>query len=209
MKQQIRASMIVGIKDFSCAAAKHAVEMKAWRAHMKRVQEDEKNDVPIERRHMRYPQPKAHPMVERVVDENDEANFEIVDDGPNAEEKLAVRKAQLIHELLIAEQTAKDAVVPRGKLRFFNLRESDILTADARRRAVALNDRTIVDRALGRRDVEAAVEATRRPEDSAFLSEQKARRDKIAVIERTAAKATHDIEDLTVDTIDGWKTPIF
>jgi hypothetical protein len=50
MKQKIAASAIAGIKDFAAAAASHAAEMKAWRAHMARVKQDEKNAVPIERR---------------------------------------------------------------------------------------------------------------------------------------------------------------
>jgi hypothetical protein len=62
MKQKIAASAIAGIKDFAAVAASHAVEMKAWRQHMARVKQDEKNDVPIERRHVAYPRPRAHPM---------------------------------------------------------------------------------------------------------------------------------------------------
>ena len=88
---------------------------------MVRVNEDAANDVPIERRHVAYPRPRAHPLVERAVDEKDEVNFEIVDDGPTAAEKLAAHKDALWNEVSIAENKAIDAVVPLGKRRFFNL----------------------------------------------------------------------------------------
>jgi len=209
MKQKILRSSIAEIKDFAAAAATHAVEMKAWRSHMKRVDEDRKKDVPFERRHVAYPKPRSHPIVESAVDENDEANFEIVDDGPSAAEKLAERKTNLIHQILLAEQSAKAALVPIGKLRLYNLRENDIVIADAERAAAAAGERTVIDKVLGRKDVKQTVEASRPPEDTAFLAEQKARRDRFADIERKAAQAMHDVEDLTAETVDSWKMPTF
>ena len=86
---------------------------------MARVAEDqEKEDVPIEMRHVAYPRPRAHPLVERAVDENDEVNFDIVDDGPTTAELLAARKAVLLSEVSIAENKAIDAVVPTGETAF-------------------------------------------------------------------------------------------
>ena len=214
MKQKIAASAIAGIKDFAAAAASHAVEMKAWRAHMTRVKQDEKNDVPIERRHVAYPRPRAHPMVERAVDENDEVNFEVLDDGPTAAELLATRKAALMHEVSIAENRAIDAIVPAGKRRLFNLRESDIRMADAAKaKALAASNSGLLKKVAGRtmtpEQMAARIEAERPLEDTALLRAQEERGARIEAIQRAAAQAHHDIEDLTAETIGGWKLPPF
>jgi hypothetical protein len=214
MKQKIPASAIAGIKDFAAAAASHAFEMKAWRAHMARVKEDEKNDVPIERRHVAYPRPRAHLWVERAFDEKDEVNFEILEDGPTAAEKLAARKAQLSSEVSIAENKAIDAVIAPGKRRFFNLRESEISAADQEKRTAltASNSgllKKITGNALTADQIAAKIEAERPAEDTALLQAQKERRARIEAIQLAVAKALHDIEELTAETIGGWKLPTF
>ena len=211
MKQPIPASAIASIKDFAAAAASHAVEMRSWRAHMARVNEDAANDVPKERRHVAYPRPRAHPLVERAVDEKDEVNFEIIDDGPTAAEKLAARKDALWNEVSIAENKAIDAVIPPGKRRFFNLRESAI-QEDDQAKAIALSAsssgllKKITGNALTADQIAAQIEAERPAEDTALLKAQKERR---ARIEAAAAKAHHDIEDLTAETVGSWKLPTF
>jgi hypothetical protein len=214
MKQQIPASAIAGIKNFCVVAQAHAVEMKTWRAHMARVKEDAANDVPIERRHVAYPRPRAHSWVERAVDEKDEINFEIVDDGPTAEEKLAVRKAELLSEVSIAENKAIDAVIPLAKRRFFNLRESAIQEADqAKMTALAASGsgllKKITGNALTADQIATKIEAERPAEDTALLQAQKERRARIEAIQLAAAKAHHDIEDLTAETVGSWKLPTF
>jgi hypothetical protein len=188
--------------------------MKAWREHMARVKQDEKNDVPIERRHVAYPRPRAHPMVERAVDENDEVNFEVIDDGPTAAELLAVRKATLLNEVSIAENRAIDAIVPAGKRRPFNLRESDIRMADAAKaKALAASNSGLRKKVAGRtmtpEQMAARIEAERPLEDTALLRAQEERGARIEAIQRAAAQAHHDIEDLTAETIGGWKLPPF
>jgi hypothetical protein len=214
MKPLIPASAIAGVKHFSVAAAAHAAEMKTWRAHMARVADDQKNDVPIERRHVAYPRPRAHAWVERAVDEKDEVNFEIVDDGPTAEERLAARKAELLSEVSIAENKAIDAVVPPGKRRLFNLRESTIQSAD-QTKAVALVAsgaglvKKLTSGTMTPDQVAARIEADRPAEDTAHLRAQQERRARIEAIQLAAAKAHHDIEDLTAETVGGWKLPTF
>jgi hypothetical protein len=214
MKQKFPASAVAGIRNFAAAAAAHAVEMRAWRAHMARVKEDEKDDVPIERRHVAYPRPRAHPMVEHAVDENDEVNFEVVDDGPTAAELLAARKAALMSEVSIAENKAVDAIVPPGKRRLFNLRESEISAADQEKRiALTVSNsgllKKITGNALTADQIAAKIEADRPAEDTALLQAQKERRARIEAIERAAAQAQHDIEDLTAETVGSWKLPTF
>jgi hypothetical protein len=194
MKQKIAASAIASIKDFAAAAASHAGEMKVWRAHMARVKQDEKNDVPIERRHVAYPRPRAHPVVERAVDENDEVNFEVIDDGPTAAETFAARKAALLNEVSIAEYAAIDAVVPAGRRRLFNLRESAILAADhAKVTALAASSsgllRKVTGGALRPEQIAARIEAERPAEDTAHLRAQAERRSRIEAIQLAAAQA--------------------
>ena len=214
MKQTIPASAIADIKNFAAAAASHAVELKAWRAHMTRVNEDGQNDVPIERRHVVYPRPRAHPMVEHAVDENDEVNFEIVDDGPTAVERLAARKAELFNAVSIAEIKAIDAVVPPAKRRFFNLREAAIREADSTKYASLWTSnaslvKKITGAAMTAEQIAAQLEAERPAEDTALLKAQEERRARIEAIQFAAAQAQYDIEDLTADTIGGWKLPTF
>lgn len=208
MKHKILTSEIAGITDFAAAAASHAVEMKNWRAHQKRVEEDARNAVPKAEAHWPQPQPRAHPIVERAVDENDEANFEIVDDT------LPLKKAALMAEVSRLEQAAIAALLPIGKRRLFALRESDIIERDARLR----NDlhagnagliRKVTGQQLTTEEIERAITDARGADDTKHLADQAARRDRIAQIERKAAQAHHDIEDLTAETIGGWKPPTF
>jgi hypothetical protein len=214
MKQKIPTSAIAGINTFNVAAAAHAAELKEWRAHMVRVADDQKNDVPIERRHVSYPRPRAHAWVERAVDEKDEVNFQIVDDSPTAEERLAARKAQFINEVSIAENKAIDAVVPPGKRRLFNLRESAILAADQIKAAtLAASSSGILKKITGSAmkpdQIAARIEADRPADDTAHLKAQQERNARIEAIQLAAAQAHYDIEDLTAETIGSWKLPTF
>jgi len=214
MKHRIPASSIDGIKDFSVAAAAHASELKAWRAHMARVADDQKNDVPIERRHVAYPRPRSHPLVESAVNQNDEVNFEIVDDGPTVEERLAARKAELISAVSIAESKAIDALRPIGKWRLFNLRESAIRAADQTKAAALAASssgllKKITGNVLSPDQVAARIEAERPAEDTAHLRAQEEYRARVEIIGLAAAHAYHDIEDLTAETVGSWKLPTF
>jgi hypothetical protein len=214
MKQKIPASAVAGIMNFAVAAASHASEMKSWRAHMARVADDQRNDVPIERRHVACPCPRAHPMVERAVDENDEVNYEVVDDGPSAAELLAARKAELLNEVSIAEANAIEAIIPVGKQRLFNMRESSILAADQPKLiALTASNSGLLKKVTGRimspEEIAAQIEAERPAEDTAHLRAQEQRRARIAAIQLAAAHAHHDIEDLTAETISSWKLPTF
>jgi hypothetical protein len=161
-----------------------------------------------------YPRPRAYSWVEHAVDEKDEVNFEIVDDGPTAEERLAARKAELINEVAIAENKAIDAVVPPGKRRLFNLRESSIQVADqAKAVALAASSIGLLKRLTGATitpdQIAARIEAERPADDTAHLQAQQQRRARIEAIQLAAAQAHHDIEDLTAETIGSWKLPTF
>lgn len=199
MTMKILKSAIAGIPDFPGAAAAHAVEMKHWRAHMQRVKDDEANGVTGIDKHMPHPRPNAHPIVESAVDENDELDFEIVDDGPTPEQILAAKKAVLLRAVGEAEQLAKQEIVPPGKARLLDLREFDIMAGQPR---VGMLKKVAV--AVGLASME-----TFSPEDQKHLDEQADRRQRMAAVDRQAAQAMHDIENLTLETIDAWKMPTF
>lgn len=198
--------------DFAAAVAAHALEMRNWRAHMKRVGEDEKNGVtdPL-LRHVAYPRPMSHPMVEAAVNENDVADFEIVDDGPTPEQALAAKRNDLFAAVSRAEIEAIAMIVPPGKARSFAFRETDIRNTDAK----AYEKPGVLAKAASAigitkpADILAEIEKNRPAEDTKFLADQADRRRRVAAIERAAAQMHSDIEDLTLDTVDAWKMPPF
>src|SRR6185437_15000897 len=175
--------------------------MKEWRAREAKVKAQAGTDIPALERWVSCPRPKAHPIVESAVNENDEADFEIVDDGPTAEQKLASRKMELLGEVSEAEKAAVFAVMPFGKRRLLAIREREIL----------LSEQTIkqgfLAKMIGKTSRDPAQDRT--PADAQFMAEQQDRRDRITAIERAAAQAMSDIEDLTLDTIGAWKCPSF
>jgi hypothetical protein len=180
--------------DFEVMVAAHAAEMKAWRAHMRRVSADSANGITGIDRHMAHPAPSSHPLVATAVDENDDANYEIVDDG---QQLLARRKNALMAQVAESQQAAIDNIVPRGKRHLYNLREEEIRQAAAPRGIAGKVAQAI---GFGSQVSDA---------DAQFLDDQKNRSDRIAVVGRIAAQAMHDIEDLTIDTVDGWTLPVF
>lgn len=197
---------------FEARVAAHAFEMKHWRGHMAQVAEDQKNDVEPMKRHVAHPRPASHPLVEACVNENDLADYEIVDDGPSAEQILDDQKEHLIGQISIAERDAIVAVVPAGKQRLFDIRELDIRQADSKIIS-ELQKPGFVAAALAAVGIAKMIDFSielpkRRPaEDTRFLGEQTARRERIVAIQRKAAQAHHDIEDLTADTIGAWVMP--
>lgn len=200
--------------NFAVAVALHASEMKAWRTHMQRVDADIKGGVDIEARHHPYPKPHAHPLVDASVNENDEADYEIVDDGPTPDMLLLEKKEFLLGEVSRAEQAAIDAVMPRGKHRLFNMRESEIRNADAafasdiakKNSGIVASAKNIVGMGV---DVAAEVEKNRPTEDTQFLAEHADRCYRVEQIRRAAAQMHADIEDLTIKSIDQWKMTEF
>jgi hypothetical protein len=201
---------------FEVEVAAFAHEMRNWRAHMKCVADDEHSGVTGIDKHWPLQRPSTHPTVETAVNENDAADYEILDDGPTPAQVLAAKKSELMGRVSAAEQAAIAAVVPPGKRRLFNLRENDIRNADAERAAkITEQQRGIlasISSAIGvgnAVDMAADVEQQRPADDTRHLEEQAERRRRIAEIERVAAQAHHDIEDLTIDTVDSFQIPVF
>lgn len=195
--------------NFELQVAAYAHDLRNWRAHMARVEQDKQNpDLPDIERHMAHPRPLAPPAVEIAVNENGDADYQIVDDGPTPGQVLVEKKRRLMQAVSIAEGLAIAGVCPLGKRRLFNIHETEILAADAEF-AAGLQG-SLWKRAIGAQsDITAEIEANRAPDDTAHLEDQRRRRAQTAAVERIAAQAHHDIEDLTSDTVDAWQMPAF
>jgi hypothetical protein len=220
MTLKVLKSQIMGVRfhesapTFEAAVALQAQEMKRWRAQEIQVAADKKAGVKGDKLHMGYLRPSVHPLVANAVNESDVADYEIVDDGPTPVQVLADKKINLITQITSVEIAAIQAVMPLGKHRAWNLRENDIRNADT---AVAKEISTggivsAVATAVGLSkpvDVAAAVVKARSADDTAFLADITARRQKVDAIQRAAAQMMSDVDDLTSVNIDAWKMPEF
>lgn len=213
MTEKIWKSEVSAISNFDAAVARHAAFVREHVAHMARVEADRKNGIKGLAKHQPYPAPIAHPVVARAVDRDGNANYKIEDDGPTPEQELARKKTELIFSLSVAEKSASEAIWPLGKQRRDILRQSDIRKADEARALDIINRRGVIAKAiLGPKDpasVAAEVETSRPADDTAFLKDREQLWQKISAVQRIAAQAHADIEDLTVTTIKSWKNPEF
>jgi hypothetical protein len=212
MTFKIAKSIADTFPNFEPMVAAYAAELRHWRAHMKRVAEDEARGAPAAERHMAYPRPDTHQTIMAAVNENDEADYQIVDDGPTPAQILAAKKGDLAHLVSVAEAAAIAAVVPVRKQRLFNLRENDIRAADSKIAQDIEKPGLLASAAsaIGLSspvDIAAEIERQRPAADTQHLNDQADRRRKINAIERAAAQMHADIEDLTVETIDAWQIP--
>lgn len=223
MTYRIPKSTIVGISDFPAAATAFAAEATAWKRHMKKVGVDPE--------YAPYPAPTAHEIVQAAVRFDDASgtfvpDFEVFDDGPDAETILRMKKNDHLVAVNVLEMQARHAIVPPGKERWLNLREGDVKVADGKRAAEYCDKhrkyepkgvvQKVKDAILGEEapdltpeGIEAHVCETRRADDTAFLEERKKQSEKFEAINRHAAQLHHDIEDLTEADIDGWKPAPF
>lgn len=178
-------------EGFEVEVAHVAKEKKHWRAHMARVAEDQKNGVTGDKMHLAHPAPRAHPIVEAAINENDAPDYEIVDD---ANDVLAGKKSALVDQVLVAQHNAIQEIFPEAKKRAWFFREADLAGSDG----------GIIGKiasAVGLRKMS--------PDNSAFLSDMADRRKKVEAIGRAGAQTMSDIDDLTAANIDGWKMPDF
>lgn len=196
MTEKISASAIATIPNFAVLVQQHAADMKHWRGQMARVEADKKDVVPIEKAHAPFAKPLAHPLVAAAVNENDEPDFEIVDDGPTPAQILAAKKTHLLGLVTAAENETNEAVLPRGKRRLYDMRESDIRSGIVKPSLAAKIKSAIV-----------GPETSMSADDEQFLKDQDGRRAQYAAIALAAAQAHSDIEDLTLDNIDAWQMP--
>lgn len=205
--------------EFELAVATFAQDMRDWRAHMSRVAADERNGVQGIEKHEPYARPVATDLVDSAVDEEGNPDYEIVDDGPTAEQILVMKKSALFGEVLRAEAAAGEKIVPSAHRRLFNLQESAIFAADAKlasdlRKKKKGRIAKVWDAALGK-DVdmvaveESEIRAQRPAKDTAHLDAQAERREKLNALAMKSAQAIADIQNLTADNVDAWKLPDF
>jgi hypothetical protein len=219
MTQKINKSAMAGIPDFGPRVAAHAHEMRQWRAQMKNAAEHKVNppaaaiDMYVER-----PMPREDHVVESAVNEKDEADFEIVDDGPTPTQMLQAKKNALLHKLAQAEHEAGVAIFPNGKRRMAGLRRENIEAADKARIDKLIQELKsfgLVDKVLKRhvevveklKDPDKLHAQERPPEDHAFMVEQNQVQQKLRSLMRWGAQVMSDIEDLTIDNVDAWIMP--
>lgn len=203
---------------FELAVAHHAEHMRDWRKQESLVARDIANKVSIEDAHAPFPRPRSREEIEAAVNENDEPDFEIVEDGPTPDQILQAKKYELLQKIAVAEQDAIAAAsLPLGKRRAANLLESDILAADASRTAEikppGLTKKVLAAVGLvdmpAPEDVAAAVRTARPDEHNDHIDAQEDRRRRVDGIIRQASAMMSDVEDLTLDTIEKWQMPTF
>lgn len=197
--------------DFEVRVAAHAKEIRDWKEQMAKVK-SQANDPKISTidRWVSRHKPTEHEHIMAAVNDDGLADFVLVDDGPSPEQALEAKKNNLINLVTVAEQAAINAVVPRGKVRMFNIREGDIREADRTRIRPGLAD--AVKAAVGinvQPKTDDAIEKARPADDTKFLADQKNRREKVDAVIRAVANMLSDIDDLTIDNVDAWKMPDF
>jgi hypothetical protein len=202
---------------FDVAVAQFAKDMRDWREQEKKATEhDDKPDIAPIDRWVHRKRPTEDERVMRAVNENDIADFEIIDDSPSPEQILRYKKSRLLADVVEAENAAVSLIVPAGKHRAFALRERGIMDSDAKVIAELMKAPTLLQKVastigLGdpQPDIHAEIVKRRPPEDTKFLSDQNDRRHSIQTIVHAATQMHSDIEDLTLDNIDAWKMPDF
>lgn len=176
----------LGPDGFAKLVTDHIAALKEYDAHLVLVRRDaELAGLPDAERHIAFPPPWAHAEVVAAIRTipHDDGTSDFVPDYEIAGPTLEQKKAKLFDQVSAAEREAIAAVVPAGKVRYFQ-----ILTHEANQRKA---------------------KGIATDEDDSFLTEQINRGIKQSAIQRWAAKLHSDIEDLTADTIDAWEMTPF
>lgn len=218
----IPKSKIASMDRFEVRVAGHAQLVREWRAHMAKVDDDEKDNVPDEKRHVAYKAPREHSMVEDAVDAEGNADYRIQDDGPTPAQLLDARKQQLFAEAVAMEheaQTAIDGAPLKARIRAVMM--SRIRAEDGARLQPLLDqlsNLSVVDKVMLKgkplrealADPEKNVHAGNRPvADQQFLDSRATAETKLAAMREHFAQVLADIDDLTVATARTYKIPEF
>lgn len=205
-----RESLPYSPEQFAAAVDAHIAALAEYTEHLKGVHADAANEaLAPEDRRVAFPPPTADSLVEKAIRYDGQENsgaFRFVADYEIVGPSLAVRKQRLMQAVSEAEGAELAKVTPPGKARYWQMREQAIHNADSTRwngYVAGLAGATVLT------DFSDYVTGTRSAEDTRFLNEQEARRRDEKAIQFWAAKAHHDIEDLTEETVDGWKMEAF
>jgi hypothetical protein len=158
-----------------------------------------------------YPRPSAVVDVEascRFDGEKFVPDYEVVNDDPTPEQVLRRKKDELIGKVKEAENAVIDKVrLPPGKQRLVNMVLAQINDADEKIAKDVLKNATEEEKAnLNLAD---EIAQRRSPEHKKQIAEIEIRAKTIHLIELNAAMAMSDIEDLTIDNVDGYVIPSF
>lgn len=187
----------------------YAREVKFWAEQQKKVKETE-NETDTEKRFVSYPHPIVHPLIRDAVNKDGVAEYQIINDTIQESKSvvsLDEKKANLIHFVRVKEQEARLALMPLGKDRLISMHEKRITDSDNKIQQAIYASWMAEGKQFTVSDLEAAIEKTRDPEDTTFLKELSAIKEKIEALSWWAAEQESTIADLTEKNIDQWKMP--
>jgi hypothetical protein len=170
-------------EDFSAAVSDFVEALNEYEAHLVGVRMDEANPrLAPEDKRVAFPGPHAPPIVMAAIRKEPQpsGSNRFIADYELTGPSLEVQKQRLSDTVAQAAQAAMETVTPARKRMFFNLTEQAIRATDERS-----------------------------ADDEALLADQDRRRKAEAAIKLQEAKAYHDIDDLTEETIGQWKMETF
>lgn len=131
MPYKVLKSVASQFPDLGVRAAKHAQEMRDWRAQMAIADKHRGDDsIPVLERYVDRPRPTEIALVEAAVNEDDQVDYEVVDDGPTPAQVLAGKKVAIIGLISRTEAAEVEKLVPPAKVRLVEFRRADVAVAD-------------------------------------------------------------------------------
>lgn len=199
-----RESLPCSPEQFAAALDGYVAALTEYNEHLKGVEADAADpSIPHENKRVAFPPPEPPlGIMTAAIGRRDDgslyADYEIV--GP----PLDVRKQRLMQQVSEVEGAELAKVTPPGKARYWQMREQAIRQADSEVMTAHMSAGNDLPG-----DAEAFLRSMRSSADTDFLAEQDARRKEEDAVRFWAAKQHHDIEDLTEETVDGWKMEAF
>jgi hypothetical protein len=201
----------VGIKNIQQEISKFANEYRLWLAHMMKVNSEEnaKQEDP-EKKYMPYKPPLAHPLIMSAVDKLGNIAYEFIDDTVAiSSQTVRSRREELMAAVVNIENEEIAKIIPRGKIRLWEMKQTAILNADGKKRQLILEDFYKKNQEVDHLKLNKHIDDDRDPEDTAFLEDMKDRKQKVEGIQLWAAQLLSDIEDLSNEAVFDWKVPSY
>lgn len=132
---KIKKSSISHYGDtFEPMVAAYVQELRSWKEHMKRVEEDEANGVADG--HAPYPRPTSQPEIIASLNADGNPDYEIVDDSPSADQILALQKSKLAAEVASTEAAALEKSYPVNRRRLVEIKSRGVVQRDEARKSI-------------------------------------------------------------------------
>lgn len=192
--------------QFAVRVGHLVAEAQAWADHMVKVKAGTAQ---------KYPPPVESPLITKtitVVDDNGRqvfaSDYEVVDDGPSAQEILTKKKFAHVHRVSTMERKMVELIDPplrrRKRARMVasaaakrSPEETQIASDIAAKGASASQDEKKFATAINAKPL-------RSQGDDLLLSEHNRRKDQIDAIDAWAADKLEEIDDLTIENVDSW-----